>query len=304
MRSLTESTSSHAVARLPTREETYALPARQLPPRWEPAVSPHRHLARASRTSCSRLRITSCSGGPLSPPRGASPLSLLPRRSRPAPRLAAPTLAAGETPTAATTPAAGGELAGAAPEAPRRAESCALTPASGGGPGAAGGSRVLESRLHPRLSGRMVRSAARLEASKSGRARARGSAARWRGWSRVRGCPGGRAARPEEHCLKSIAGLLTGNACVLLQRTTGETPKLCFGGDLRDQPAQTSVAPPSSTADPDSKDTKVFGLNSKAAGPFRAMRARLPPWHMNSDSNKEIEIPLCPLRIKDRWPQG
>lgn len=274
MRSLTESTSSHATARLPTREETYALPARQLPPQWEPAVSPHRHLARASRTSCSpRLRITSCSGGPRSPPRGASPLSLLPRRSRPAPRLAAPTLAAGETPTAATTPAAGGELAGAAPEALRRAVSCALTPAGGGGPGAAGGSRALASRLHPRLSGPMVRSAARLEASKSGRARARGSAAR------RRGCPGGRAARPKEHCLKSIAGLLTGNACVLLQRTTGETPKLCFGGGLRDQPAQTSVAPPkfrSSAADPDSKDTKVFGLNSKA-GPFRAMRARLPP---------------------------
>lgn len=59
------------------------------------------------------------------PPRGASPLSLLPRRSRPAPRLAAPTPAGQpgklQRPLPPSQP--GGWLAGAAPETPRRAES-------------------------------------------------------------------------------------------------------------------------------------------------------------------------------------
>lgn len=126
-----EPTRSHGGARRSAREKTYAQPARQLPPRWDPAVSPHRHLARSSsRTSSSpRLTTTSCSGRPYAttgslpfvPPPAAQP-------ARPALSCAHAGCPAGETPTAATTLAAGGRLAGAAPETPRRAESCAPTP--------------------------------------------------------------------------------------------------------------------------------------------------------------------------------
>lgn len=126
-----EPTRSHAAARQSAREKTYAQPARQLPPRWEPAVSPHRHLARSSShtSSLPRLRTTSCSGDqyattgslPFVPPPAAQP-------ARPALSCAHAGCPAGETPTAATTVAAGGWLAGAAPETPRRAESCAPTP--------------------------------------------------------------------------------------------------------------------------------------------------------------------------------
>lgn len=169
---------------------------------------------------------------PGSPPRGASPLSLLPRRSRPAPRLVAPTPAspAGETPTAATTPAAGGELAGAAPEAPRRAASCALTP--GWRRRTWSGRRLPSSHVPPAPpprwpDGSLRRALRSQQVWRSARPGKRGALVRL---ARVRGCPGGRAARPEKHCLKSIAGLPIGSACVLFQRTTGENTKLCFGG--------------------------------------------------------------------------
>lgn len=181
-----ESTRSFTAARRSAQEKTYAQPTRQLPPRWEPAVSPHRHLARSSSCTSSppRLRTTSCRGGPYAttgslpfvPPPVAQP-------ARPALSCAHAGCPVGETPTAATTLAAGERLAGAAPETPRRAESCAPTP--GWRQRTWGGRRSPSScvRLAPpaSLTGWFA-PPARLVASRSGRARAQGSAARWQGW--------------------------------------------------------------------------------------------------------------------------
>lgn len=127
---------------------------RGLPAPASRARLPHVLLAAApNHTDCS-------GGGPGPPPRGASPLSLLPRRSRPAPRLAAPTPAArpGKLRRPLPPPPPGDGSRAPLPR-PRGGQRHAPgSPAAGGRPGAAGGSRARASRLHPRPAGPMVRS--------------------------------------------------------------------------------------------------------------------------------------------------
>lgn len=219
-----------------------AVGTRGLPAPASRARFPHVLLAAAQNYKLQRRTPFTTTGSlPFVPPPAAQP-------ARPAPSCAHAGRPAGETPTAATTPAAGGELAGAAPEAPRRAASCALTP--GRRRRTWSGRRLPSSRVPPAPpprwpDGSLRRALRSQQVRPSARPGKRCALARLAG---VRGCPGGRAARPKEHCLKSIAGLPISSAYVLFQRTTGETTKLCFGGDLRDQPAQTKCCTPNFAA--------------------------------------------------------
>lgn len=233
MESLTEPTSSHATARHRAREENLraasptapaAVGTRGLPAPASRARFPHGLLAPAQNYKLQwRSPLATTGSLPFVPPPAAQP-------ARPAPSCAHAGRPAGETPTAATTPAAGGELAGAAPEAPRRAASCALTP--GRRRRTWGGRRLPSSHGPPAPpprwpDGSLRRALRSQQVWPSARLGKRCALARL---ARVRGCRGGRAARREKRCLKSIAGLPIGSACVLFQRTTGETTKLCFGG--------------------------------------------------------------------------
>lgn len=145
-------------------------PGRKLT-RSQPDSSRRGGNPRSPRTGISRALLPTrppCRGSELlaaaatsTPPRGASPLSLLPRRSRPAPRLAAPTPAAPpgklQRPLPPSQP---GDGSPAPRPRPRGEQSHApRLPAGDRGPGAVGGPRVRASGLHPRLAGRMVRSA-------------------------------------------------------------------------------------------------------------------------------------------------
>lgn len=177
-----------------------AVGTRGLPAPASRARFPHVLLAAAQNYKLQwRTRFATTGSLPFVPPPAAQP-------ARPAPSCAHAGRPAGETPTAATTPAARGELAGAAPEAPRRAASCTLTP--GRRRRTWSGRRLPSSRVPPapppRWPDGSLRRALRSQQVQPSARPGKLSALARR--ARVRGCPGGRAAGPGGTLFKEHRG--------------------------------------------------------------------------------------------------